>query len=175
MYIIKRNAKARTHPRTRRNKKEIIANGVNLDGIYRMYSVKGDKIEQVGEEHNQVMDYCHYKVARAFLGDWLGYYMSIEWLALGDDNTPIAGTELILVNEIFRTKYVTRSSPAKVASGTFYITDTEFSGDIEEMGIFGGNAASSTADTGGLVSRVLWSYTKSTSEEIVVEYDLTIS
>jgi hypothetical protein len=158
------------------DRKSKIAYGCKLEGIYRMYSIKDQIKKQVGEEHNVIMDDCLNQVGKAFIGDSLFSEYGFGYLAIGDDNTSPTASDVILGNELFRTPYVAIANPSsKVVTADFYITDTDFSGDIEEMGLFGGGTVESATDSGNLISRVLWEYTKSSSEELVIEYELTIS
>jgi len=176
MYIIKRKIERNRNNRIYHlDKKSRIANEIKIDGLYKMFSIKNGVKQQVGEEHNIITDACLNRVASTFICCTLSFYFGIDWLAIGDDNTPVASTDTTLGNELFRTQYVSRSNTDNVTKGDFYVTDTDFSGDIEELGIFGGLTASTTADSGGLLSHVLWDYTKSSSEELVVEYELTVN
>lgn len=154
----------------------IIPSLFKLEGIYKFFSIENGIKRAIDVKHNTIMNPCINQVAKAFIGYSLVDNYSIKWLAIGDDDTAITGNETTLVNEVFRTQYISRVNPSNgVVLGDFYITDSEYSGDIEEVGIFGGDGAISTEDSGGLVSRVLWSYTKSSSEEILIEYQLTIT
>lgn len=115
-------------------------------------------------------------MAYGFIGNSLGYYYEIKYLAIGDDNTAVTASDITLGNEVHRSYYVLRErSSQKIITTEFYITDSEFNGTIEELGIFCGNEASDTTDSGNLLSHVLWSYSKSSSEELLVQYVLTIS
>lgn len=141
-----------------------------------MFSIRDGVKNQVGEEHNIITSPCLAEVAKAICGQSsLGAYYSIKWCALGDDDTAVSASDTTLGNEVFRTQYVSRNYVDNVATGDFYVTDTEFSGDIEEMGIFGGTQATATTDSGGMVSHVLWSYSKTSSEELVIEYEITVT
>lgn len=175
MYILRRNRNM--HRRNKKlDRKSKIAYGCKLEGLYRMYSIKDYVKKQVGEEHNLIMDACLNQVGKGFIGYSVFSDYGFQYLAIGDDNTPPGSADDTLGNELFRTPFVTTANPSeKIVTADFYITDTDFSGDIEEMGLFGGGDATSSADSGNLISSVLWSYTKSSSEELVIEYELTIS
>ena len=94
--------------------------------------------------------------------------LEIEYLALGTGNTPITDTDTTLDTEIFRTAYTTRDDAAGtgVLKHTFIVLDSEAVATIEEIGIFGGSTATATADTGTLISRILWNKVKTNQEEI---------
>lgn len=95
--------------------------------------------------------------------------IQIKYLAVGDDDTAVTGVETALGNETFRTAI---ASQTKTAVGTvtsdFTILNTEAVGSIEEIGIFGGAAATAAADSGTLIARLLWSKTKTNLEEISI-------
>ena len=93
--------------------------------------------------------------------------LEIKYLALGTSATTVTNTDTQLGSEIFRTPI---TEQIKAATGTlrteFVILDTEGVGLIEEIGLFGGSTATSSADTGTLISRILWSKNKTSNEEL---------
>lgn len=115
---------------------------------------------------NRVMNTVIDKLIKTLQGD--APDLEIEYLALGTGNTAITDTDSVLDNEIFRTAYTVRD--ATIGNGiiehTFIVLDTEAVATIEEIGIFGGSGASASADSGTLVSRILWHKVKSAAEEI---------
>jgi hypothetical protein len=115
--------------------------------------------------NNRVMNDVLDQMAELYQGNAAD--LEIKYLALGTDNTPVTDTDATLGNEIFRTPIVSQS---KVGTGEilteFIVLDTEAVGNIEEIGIFGGTGATASADSGALISRILWSKVKSNSEEI---------
>jgi hypothetical protein len=94
--------------------------------------------------------------------------LEIAYLAVGSSNAPIDDTDTILGSEAFRTQPT--AGPTRTATGEitteFTILDSEAVGQIEEIGIFCGSSASLTEDTGILLTRILWSKTKSSTEEL---------
>jgi hypothetical protein len=95
--------------------------------------------------------------------------IEIKYLAVGDDDTAVTGNETTLVNETFRTAVATLSIVSNtIVQSTFTILNTEAVGTIEEIGIFCGSTAGAGADTGLLLSRILWSKTKTADEEISI-------
>jgi hypothetical protein len=92
--------------------------------------------------------------------------IEIFYLALGTGNTAVTDTDTTLDTEIFRTPI---SVQTDVDTGEilteFIVLDSEAVGNIEEIGIFGGSTATASADTGTLISRILWSKIKTSSEE----------
>lgn len=154
-----------------------IKEGMKIEGVYRFYSIIDNKKKLIEEKHNLIMDDVHHRVANAFIGGFdVGIYYDIKHLAIGTGTTAVTGTDTTLDTEVYRVPYVVQANPSqKVITVDFYITDSEYVGDIEEIGIFGGYESTISANSGNLLSRVLWSYTKSSGEEILIEYQLTIS
>lgn len=99
--------------------------------------------------------------------------IEIKYLAVGNDNTPVTGGEIALGNETFRTAVATLTIPIfYLVQSTFTILPAEAIGQIEEVGIFCGTTAGAGADSGLLLSRILWSHTKTADEEIsILRYD----
>ena len=174
MYIIRKKVRKRTPSRMARKKNIDV---IGLTGLFKMYSRNDDRpFKQIDEKHNVITTPCLNRLAMACVAYVFGSHYSIKYLAIGDDNTTVTAADTVLGNEVFRTQYVTRgNTSSKVAQGDFYITATDYTGDIEELGIFGGTSATSTADSGGMFSHVNWSYTKSSAEELLIEYQVTVS
>jgi len=94
--------------------------------------------------------------------------LQIARLALGTSNTAVSNTHTGLITEQFRTAPVSGPTYSGVGEVTteFYVTAAEGNISIEEVGIFGGTAATAAADTGTLISRILWSHVKTSTQEI---------
>lgn len=105
--------------------------------------------------------------------------LDIRYIGLGTDNTAVAATDTLLGVEYSRSKYVSRGLTPPPTYGQiitdFYITASEGNTDIEELGVFCGNLATSVANTGKLISHVLWSYTKTSSVELLIRYTVTLT
>lgn len=173
MYRIKKRLK---HNLATPRKPEKFQDSIGVSGLYRFYSIKNGNKKLIDEKHNLIMDAVHISVATSFIGHNPTPSYQIKHLAIGTGTTPPVGTDTTLETEVFRMPFVVQDNPSpKVITTDFYITDSDYVGDIEEVGIFGGWASTDSANTGQLVSRVLWSYTKSSGEELLVEYQLTIS
>ena len=118
---------------------------------------------------NRIMDAA--LNAMADILDGVAPDIEIKYLAVGTGNTPVTDTDATLDTEIFRTQPTV--DPARVSTGvietTFMLLDSEAVGDLKEIGIFAGAAASATVDTGTLIARVLWTKTKSSAEEISIK------
>lgn len=117
--------------------------------------------------HNKVMNTVLDQLVKTLKGE--NPDLEIKYLALGTSNTPISLIDTKLGNEIFRTPIVSQivSGTGEIATD-FTILETEAIGNIEEIGIFGGSTATASADTGTLISRVLWSKVKTASEEFTI-------
>ena len=93
--------------------------------------------------------------------------IGIKYLALGTSNTANTNALTQLGNEIFRTQFVDQD---KVDIGElrtiFTVLDSEAVAQIEEIGIFCGSSATSSANSGLMLSRILWSRNKTNTEEI---------
>ena len=127
------------------------------------------------EKQNLLMDRTFTYDAGYLYGNSAVSQGQIMHLGIGDDNTAPTSTDSDLGNETYRVPVVTQTLTGTGELTTeFYITATEFSGTIEEFGIFAGvfsedwNAGAG-ADTGILLARVLYSDTKTTNEEILVQ------
>ncbi len=95
----------------------------------------------------------------------------IRVCALGDDNTAPAAGNTALGNEEFR-KAITKTAAGAtgVMVTTCYIAPYESVAQIEEIGWFAGDAADpDTADSGTLISRVLYSRNKTNLESLQIE------
>jgi len=96
--------------------------------------------------------------------------LAIKYLAYGDDNTAPAVGQSDLLNEV---AWKARTSQSKPAGGqqTYvqYIAPAEWVDQIEELGWFAGAAATGAADSGVMVSRVLYSRNKTNLESLQIE------
>lgn len=99
-------------------------------------------------------------------GDTIGY------LALGTGKATPANTDTALGKETFRTAVTGVSASGASCSSVFTVLAAEAVGAITEIGIFAGGT--STANSGTLISRALWSYTKTADEELYITRTDTI-
>jgi len=117
---------------------------------------------------NRVMNTVLSQMIGSFLGNTND--LEIKYIAFGSSSTPVSNTDSVLYNEVFRTPYATRTQTAYNEITTeFSVLSTESNGQIEEIGIFGGSTASITKDSGTLISRILWSHLKTSSEELAIK------
>lgn len=140
---------------------------IKLEGLHKhigkilIKSSKGKSWELI----NTITKLCNDELVKGLYGSLCD--IQIAYLAIGTGNTIPTRDDTTLETEVFRTSVVSneRSDYGQVLSD-FTIFDTDYSGTIEEIGIFGGSTAGAGTDTGTLIARVLWSYTKSSSEEL---------
>ena len=96
--------------------------------------------------------------------------LEIKYMAVGDDNTAPTIADTTLGNETFRKARTSQSKPADAQQRYVqYIAPGEAVGVIEEFGWFAGAAAGAGADSGIMVSRVLYSRTKTALESLQIE------
>lgn len=117
------------------------------------------------ELHNQIKD-----VGLNILRDALnGTVAEIRYLAWGTDSTANATNQTKLVAESGRKAVTTQAAGGTgVMVTTTYIAPYEAIVSIEELGWFAGTGATAVADSGVLVSRVLYSRAKTALESIQV-------
>ena len=94
----------------------------------------------------------------------------IHYMGVGSDNTAPALTDTTLGTETFRKVYTTQAEVTTISlKTTVYIDPSEAIGAIEEIGWFAGAGDLSGADSGIMVSRVLYSRNKTALESMQVE------
>lgn len=145
-------------------------------GTYAFYSIDKNTKEKtlICKKKNIITSTCLNNTALSFIGTYPTDNI-VKYCAVGTDNTAVTASDTTLGTEIHRSYYVARSNPSNgVVTVEFYITESSVT-TIEEVGIFGGNSATSSANTGVLISHVLWDYDKSASEELLIQYTITIS
>lgn len=99
------------------------------------------------------------------------------YFAVGSSTTAPAVSDTQLGNETFRkavSSYTNGGTGEVLVSA--YLGPTDAVGlDIEEVGVFGGNAASSALNSGVLIAHGLFSHNPKTGlESIILQLDLTI-
>lgn len=135
--------------------------------------VKNTKTEEIIYDKiikNRLMNNTLNELMKVYIGTTPD--LDIAYLAVGTGTTAITDTDTLLATEAFRTAPTT----ATVSTGTgevttiFNILDTEALIVIEEIGLFGGSTATASANSGKLISRILWHYDKTVSN---VEIQMT--
>lgn len=151
---------------------EILANDKTIQGLFIIAVERDGKIVHRRIIKNRIMDTYLNAVADVLVGTAADF--EIEYIAVGTDDTAIADTETTLGTEVYR---ITPSvSPVRTAIGVikteFIIGKAAAVTQLEEIGIFCGSTATGTADTGKMLSRILWSYDKTNQDEIyITRYD----
>jgi len=93
--------------------------------------------------------------------------LEIKYLAIGTSSTPPTASNVQLGTEVFRTADIALSTTGTgVVTSQFTILAADYTGSISEIGIFGGTTATAAVNSGTLISRILWSYTKLATEEL---------
>jgi len=128
----------------------------------------GNPIE-VWRKHNMIMD-----LGKNMIRDVLSGATSdgkIKYIALGDNVAALASNQTTLGDELFRKATTTQSSTVtgQIVTTNFIDTTEATSFTIQEIGWFAGPLASSSANTGIMVARILYSRAKSSSESLVVD------
>jgi hypothetical protein len=91
----------------------------------------------------------------------------LKYLALGTSAAAIDDTDTTLGAEGFRKAFTSQTAGGTgELDSTVLVTTAEANVAIKEIGIFAGAAAGAGADSGIMVSRVLWTHTKTSDEEI---------
>lgn len=176
MYRIYRPNKKihRTSPK-RINK--IINESHGHKGIMRVwkFNIKTGEKQLRLDKHNLIMDATFNYDMQYLRGINVKDSAKIMHLAIGDDDTSPTGIDIVLGNETYRVPLVSQEETDTGELTTeFYINATEFSGTIEELGVFGGIDSEDWnsgvgINTGNLLARVLYSDTKTTNEELLIQ------
>jgi len=123
--------------------------------------------------NNLIMDTVLNKMAETLRG--VAPDIQIKYLAVGTDNTPVTASDTTLGTEVFRTAVTTSETTGNgIVQHSFVIFDNEAVANLKEMGVFGGAAATGSADTGTLISRILFDEDKTSDEELNILYTNTI-
>jgi len=106
--------------------------------------------------YNRVMNDWLNEVITMLVGTSSNDY-EMGYLAFGTSATSITDADTQLSAEVFRTPVVAinKIDVGRVQS-TFFLADTEALFNIKEIGFFCGSAATGAANTGRMLSRILW-------------------
>jgi hypothetical protein len=100
------------------------------------------------------------------------------YFAVGTSSTAPTANDTKLGTEVFRkaiSSYANGGSVGEILASCYLAPSDAVGVAIAEVGIFGGSSASSTANSGVLLARGLYSHTKTNIESITLQLDLTFS
>ena len=124
-------------------------------GKWLIQSIKNDIIINEETIFNRITDLGLNTWADALVGT--ASDIEIKFLALGTDDSVLDDTDTQLGVEVFRTQDTALSRTATgITQSEFFLLDSEALNTIKEIGIFCGSTATSSADTGLMLSRILW-------------------
>lgn len=143
---------------------------------FTLKDAKTGKIKRKWSKNNVVCVNGKNAIAH-YMGGGVTYDAKPNYIAVGSDNTTVAASDTTLGTETFRKGVTTKSyeadgNNAKLYVAT-YLTTSEGNGTIEEVGLF--TDATATADSGQLLSHVNDTITKTSSDTLQLEFELTIS
>ncbi len=132
---------------------------INFKGkfIIEKLNILGELID-VEEVDNLIMQYVRSAHLKMLAGRNIkASDIKIRYMAFGDGTTAVTMNDTKLANERYRQQITAKSMTdteliTTVSVGPF-ISDANF--NIKEIGVFGGNNASSAKDSGNLLARVL--------------------
>jgi hypothetical protein len=176
--IVKRNIKKDIDKVFKKIRNKAISKLFGYKGTFKILIENPLTLErtQIAQVDNLIMDWTLNTLIKALMGECpIDAGAQIMHFAIGTDNTAPTASDETLGTEVYRVPVAARTNTSNgVVTHEFYLLATDYSGSIEEMGIFGGEdsedwEAGAGKDTGHLLARALWSYTKSSSEQIVVQ------
>lgn len=135
-------------------------------GKYKLivYNKKLKKVVRERVFFNTITDLARNEIIKPLYGDTPD--IEIGYLAIGTGTTSSSSSDTKLETEVFRTADYSLSAIGNgIVQSDFSILDVDYSGVVNEIGIFGGSSASDTADSGTLISRINYSDTKLADEE----------
>jgi|WetSurSiteA1Bulk_404760.scaffolds.fasta_scaffold55300_3 hypothetical protein len=159
----------------------IIKESLKYKGKFKIFEIdiKLKKMKKIAEFDNLVTNDGLDEIVSKFLPNSIGYDngLEVKYLALGDNSTPVTGTDPKLTSEQYRTIPIDSfATTTGVVYFDFYLTSGECNTfTIEELGIYISNLATPVVDTGVLLSHVLYHYVKNSSVEILVRYTITLA
>lgn len=148
--------------------------GVNVIGTFR--DAKTGRITGRFAKHNLTVNTGLYSIAARLAGVDIPANKkgTITYCALGTDGTAEGAAQTKLLAEIFRKQISVRSSLLGVATFRTYFNTSEANDTLLEAGLFGDDA-SATADSGTLFCRLVINKTKTSSESLTLDWEVTVS
>ena len=147
---------------------------VNVTATFR--NAKTGKITDVWKGHNLVVNTGLYSVASRLSGTDIPANKkgTITYCSVGTGTTAPASGDTSLETETERKQVSVRSSLLGVAKFRTFFNTEEANGTLKECGLFGDDA-SAVADSGTLFCRLAINKTKTTSETLTLDWEVTIS
>jgi len=134
------------------------------DGKFIITSISNSKTETI-EINNMITNIGLNFLRDALKGDVTD--AEFKYLAVGTSSITVSATNTQLFNEIFRTQFTSLTAGTDgVLNSTAIILDNEAVAQIEEVGIFAGSTASSSTNSGIMISRILYSRNKTNLESL---------
>lgn len=150
------------------------SDGVNCLGMYRFTLedvVTGKK--EIKYYHNLVPTVGLTNIANNLTSASPTYTLKVNYAALGSGtNTPAAG-DTTLQTEVYRNAIASTTNASNVAYATAFFNQTETTGTYREAGIFA--AATGTANSGVLTSRVAINVTKTNTQKLTIDWTITFT
>lgn len=133
-------------------------------GEYEIMTTYKDGTRSREQLKNRITDAGLNMIRDAFLGERND--LQLKYFALGDSDLPLEDNQTQLGNERFRTVFVDQK-PTGIGKtqSTAIVLDNEAVFSIREIGIFAG-PATDEADSGIMISRILWNRDKTNLESI---------
>lgn len=136
------------------------SDSMNLSGAYDIEARDAGSGAVVGRWHlhNTLTTINQTVRTQMLLGTYTGALdaLQIKYFAFGTGSTPATAADTQLASEYYR-KQVTQisSSASGVVNSTCALTASEVNTEIREIGVFCGSGATSTANSGTLLSRIV--------------------
>ena len=134
-------------------------------GTVNVNTIADAKIVKTEILHNQITNVALNALINAL--DNIDPNLELKYIAIGTDDSPLDPSDTTLGTEIFRASVDTSNNNATGEfTTTFTILDSEAVGSWREIAFFCGDSATASANTGIMLSRLLYSREKTNSEEI---------
>lgn len=137
---------------------------VGLKGHWTIEVREDGKLEKTIDIDNQLTAIYQGSILNQLKGN--GYVdLSIKYLAVGDGATPATAEDTALENEIFRSVPTSKTILDGYMQTIWVLTTEQANFHIREIGVFAGSATS-VADSGSLLSRVIIDIEKTANIEL---------
>lgn len=138
--------------------------GTRLKGHYRIEIRRKGELVRVIELDNTLTE-AYRQAILGQLKDGTGADLEIKYLAVGTNSTPSTSSDTKLGAEIYRSSPTSQEIQGGTLVTTWVLTNEQVNAHLREIGVFIGNATS-TADSGTLMSRINIDIIKTDAEEL---------